>query len=71
MKFLLAFLRAFFPFLFPSNLQPFSTGMQLATGGINPFPRGHFKFYGKLNASGRRRRSNRLMLSKRTRNKHR
>ena len=38
---------------------------------INPFPNGRFRFHGKLNGASRRRKSNRLHLSTKTRNKNR
>lgn len=49
----------------------------LAQPGIasNPhyatFPSGRYQFYGRTNGASRKRRSNRLRISKMTRNKHR
>lgn len=71
LNFFLAYLRAFSPFFFPSNLQPFGLREAVAHGAINPYPNGHFRFFGKLNAAGRKRKTNRLHLSRNTRNKHR
>ena len=38
---------------------------------INPFPRGRFSFYGRTNGAMRKKKTNRLALSKKTRNRHR
>lgn len=79
--FLAAFLAAVFRFFFKSNLQPmmFSTpsgngysdfnSQELLT--INPFPNGRYTFHGRANGSSKRRKTNRLHLSTKTRNKHR
>ena len=35
------------------------------------FPKGGFRFYGRTNGASRKRKTNRLHLSRKTRNKHR
>lgn len=50
-----------------SQLQPsLATGSSYAT-----FQNGRYQFYGRANGASRRRKSNRLHLSTKTRNKHR
>jgi hypothetical protein len=64
--------RNLFPIFFASKLKPFPLmPAALAIAGFNPYPNGHFKFYGRANGASRKRVSNRLQMSVNTRNRAR
>lgn len=69
-KRLVNFFRLLCPFLFASQLRGFSQP-SFAGAGFGPYPNGRYTFYGRTNGASRRRKSNRLRISKMTRNKHR
>lgn len=55
-----------------SRLKPLTTRQQVGSNQINPFPSRHFRFYGgPTNGASRHRKTNRLHLSRNTKNKHR
>ncbi|HEY0048192.1 MAG TPA: hypothetical protein VGB68_02825 [Pyrinomonadaceae bacterium] len=61
------YFKALLPFLFASQLSPYYAPARSA----GQFPNGRYMFYGRTNGASRRRKSNRLRISKMTRNKHR
>jgi len=61
------FFKNLLPLFFASQLQPFSQPAAAA----GSFPNGRYMFYGRTNGASRRKKTNRLRLSTRTRNKHR
>jgi hypothetical protein len=63
------FFRALFPVLFASSVGAMTAAETFALH--TRFGRGRYAYYGRSNGSSRRRRTNRLRLSKKTRNKHR
>lgn len=54
-----------------SYLKPLTTAEQVKHNFINPHANGHFRFFGNTNGASRKRKTNRLHLSVKTRNKHR
>ena len=53
-----------------SKLKPLTTSEQLVFSLINPFPNGRFQPPYLLNGASRKKKTNRLRLSKRTRQKN-
>jgi hypothetical protein len=68
----LSLLANLFPIFFASKLKPLSM-MPAAMGfaGFNPYPNGHYKYYGRSNGASKKGRSNRLQMSINTRNRAR
>ncbi|MCD9186742.1 MAG: hypothetical protein LUM44_09930 [Pyrinomonadaceae bacterium] len=54
-----------------SNLKSLTSREQIACDSVNPYRNGRFTFGGRSNGASRKRKSNRLHLSRKTRNKNR
>jgi hypothetical protein len=70
LKMIIDVLRKLFPFIFTSTLRPLTFSEQLAYA-THYKPLHRFQFFGRSNGRSHRRKTNRLHLSTKTRNKHR